>query len=530
MRSAMQALSIENDDLKEHSYVFFANTSKVMGHGFDPYLATLLPHLLAVITENELIAGADSDDEDVDDDQNGDDDDGSDRGKDMRLNVHEGFINNKKAALTAVGAMAEYTKESFAPYLESTLDTLIVDQMGALYSFHDIIRAEALECLPQLVCVACHATGVTALPNKLQVIVLPDLTAEIVRTAMKYLLLAMAEDEAKGPVSTALESVRSIIARVGVACLTLQVTPSTGPRIIDDLMQRILIIMNEKAPCQRVSSGDGHGDDEENDHDNIVMDSASDLIGTLAKTIGDQMIPFFDQLQKPLMRFLKPARPFSDRAMAMGCYAEVLLEFGPAALKYVENLMPLIKAGLADQMESVRRNSAYCVGVLVQATGLALAPHFMSILQALYPLCTRSADKMASDTGGADVDNALSSVARIINTGGASLIPLAQVLPVMLAALPLRSDTSEGPNIYGCLIDLVIAGDASSISLLPQILNAFGEALLPDSNAVQEVKEKVTCCLKELATGSPAHQQSFHAAIEHVEQAYRTSIQVVLST
>ena len=55
--------------------------------------------------------------------------------------------------------MAEYIKESFAPYLESALDSLIVDQMGALYSFLDIIRSEALECLPQLVCVACHATG-----------------------------------------------------------------------------------------------------------------------------------------------------------------------------------------------------------------------------------------------------------------------------------------------------------------------------------------------------------------------------------
>ena len=76
--------------------------------------------------------------------------------------------------------------------------------MGALFSFHDIIRAEALECLPQLVCVACHATGVTVLPNKLQTIVLPDLTAEVVRTSMKFLLLAMEEDESKGPVSTAL--------------------------------------------------------------------------------------------------------------------------------------------------------------------------------------------------------------------------------------------------------------------------------------------------------------------------------------
>lgn len=526
MQSAIQAFQIPDDDLKEHSYVFFANTSKVMGPGFVPYLAELVPHLLAVITENELTV-ADTDDEDNDDDEDHliGDEEGSDAGKDMRLNVHDGFINTKKAALTAIGAMAEYTKEAFAPYLESALDVLIVDQMGALFSFHDIIRAEALECLPQLVCVACHATGVTVLPNKLQTIVLPDLTAEVVRTSMKFLLLAMEEDESKGPVSTALESASSIIARVGIACLALQLNPNESPRIGEVLMQRVLLIMNEKAPCQKELSGDGLADDEENDHDNIVMDSASDLIGTLAKTIGDQMIPFFDQLQKPLMRFMKPARPFSDRAMAIGCYAEVLLEFGPSALKYVDTLMPLIKIGLADQMESVRRNSAYCVGVLVQATGLALAPHFLSILQALYPLCTRSVEKMASDTGGADVDNALSSVARIIIVGKAALIPLAQVLPVMLAALPLRSDTSEGPNIYGCLIELVLSGDPSSMVILPQILATFCETLLPNSNAVAEVKERVVLCLKEAASGSsPELQKVFVAAVEQIEPTLRSVI------
>jgi hypothetical protein len=195
MESAMKALNYDNDDLKEHSYVFFANTSKVMGKAFDPYLSTLMPHLLAVITENELIQGDDSDIEEGEDHE-GDEEEGSEPGT-MRLNVADGFINNKKAALTAIGAMAEYTKESFAPYLESALDTLIVNEMGALYSFHDIIRAEALECLPQLVCVACHATGVTTLPNKLEVIVLPNLTAEVVKTAMKFLLKAMEEDDSK---------------------------------------------------------------------------------------------------------------------------------------------------------------------------------------------------------------------------------------------------------------------------------------------------------------------------------------------
>jgi hypothetical protein len=98
----------------------------------------------------------------------------------------------------------------------------------------------------------------------------------------------------------------------------------------------------------------------------------------------------------------------------------------------------------------------------------------------------------------------------------------------MLAALPLRSDTTEGPNIYGCLIDLVISGDASTLTLMPQVLNAFGETLTVNSNAVAEVKGMVTLCLKELATG--ANQPTFLAAIERVEPTNSAAIQLALNT
>jgi hypothetical protein len=47
--------------------------------------------------------------------------------------------------------------------------------------------------------------------------------------------------------------------------------------------------MHEKSVCQKSSDGDGQADEEDGDHDNIVMDSASDLIGTLSKTVGDQV-------------------------------------------------------------------------------------------------------------------------------------------------------------------------------------------------------------------------------------------------
>ena len=67
---------------------------------------------------------------------------------------------------------------------------------------------------------------------------------------------------------------------------------------------------------------------------------------------------------KSLVKFTKSSRPYSDRSMAIGCYAEVFAEIGSEnVLRFTETLMPVVRVGLADNMESVRRNSAFCLGV-----------------------------------------------------------------------------------------------------------------------------------------------------------------------
>ena len=152
---------------------------------------------------------------------------------------------------------------------------------------------------------------------------------------------------------------------------------------------------------------------------------------------------------------------------------------------------------MGDSMETVRRNAAFCVGVLVEATGTALSAHFMQILSWLYPLCSRSEPQQATDMGGADIDNALSSVARMINVAQ-SLMPLDRVLPVMLSSLPLRSDYSEGENVYGCIARLVLSGEPNSLNNFPKILEAFAQVFQSDSKATAETKAVVKSCLQQL--------------------------------
>ena len=114
INSAMQGIQLNDLSLKEFAYVYFANAAKVMTNAFDPSLQQLVDHLVEVINESELVLG-NEDDEDEDDEEEADaeggdeedDEDDDEGGGSYRLNVHEGFINTKKAALTAIGALAE---------------------------------------------------------------------------------------------------------------------------------------------------------------------------------------------------------------------------------------------------------------------------------------------------------------------------------------------------------------------------------------------------------------------------------------
>ena len=98
--------------------------------------------------------------------------------------------------------MAENTCECFAPYLKETMDAMILEEMsGAAHSYHDIVRGEAQELMSQLVAVACHTENVQQKPAKLVMIPLPANTADVVKTAMKYYIDAMGDDESKQSVN-----------------------------------------------------------------------------------------------------------------------------------------------------------------------------------------------------------------------------------------------------------------------------------------------------------------------------------------
>jgi len=242
-------------------------------------------------------------------------------------------------------------------------------------------------------------------------------------------------------------------------------------------------------------------DEDDNGHDNLVMDSVVEVIGALAKAIGPAFAPYFEPFRLPLLKFTKSGRSYSDKAMAIGCFAEVIDEMGSIDPGSAQWVLPLFCGGLEDEMESVRRNSAFGLGAFCAAVGPAAAAHYPMILQSLRPLCVRSQSQAASDAGGADIDNAIAAVARMIKLCPGA-VPLPQVLPVFLGALPLRSDMLETTNVYGCLVFLLQSEEPTAVSLFPQILNIFAHVLSETSKTLPEAKALITSCLKAMSTDS----------------------------
>ena len=485
MQSANTGILLDDDELKEHSYVFYANTAKVMKSSFTPYLPQLVPHLLEVAKESET-EEEEAEEEDVDDD----DEDGE---KMATLNIYEGFVNNKKASLTALGALAEHLKEVFAPWIQQVVEMLMDQKDGCVHSRHEVIRAEAVAIMQSLVMSAAAATGITEAPQQGQILTLQPNLAHLNTISINACINVMREDVDMNVVSSACECVQGILNTLGVVALTDSFpTNDREIRAMDALAATIVMYLQEKAPCQEDYDEDP---DDEDGSSTLVTDSISDLIGALAKAMGANFVPYFDAFVIHLMRYAKPDRPYTDRAMAIGCFGEVIGEIGQDSFKYKDVLLPLLQAGVADEIENVRRNSSFTLGALIRSSGVAMVPFFMAILQWLHPLCARRTT--GTDTGGADVDNTLSTVAHMIKVSPDS-IPLNQVLPVMLTALPLRSDHLEGENIYGCLISLIQANNVIATSMIVQIKEKLHEALQQTGTL-----EKTSLIINEFLAANP---------------------------
>lgn len=133
------------------------------------------------------------------------------------------------------------------------------------------------------------------------------------------------------------------------------------------------------------------------DHDEIILGNTTDLIIWLAKCLGNEFIPVFNNIAPHLVVYTSEKHPKSDRNMAMGSIAEVMANSPGCIATYFNDFLQLIEANSHTDDSKINRNLAYAVGVLAQHAPLLFQPHLQSSMTLLQRLHANSSQPEAQD-------------------------------------------------------------------------------------------------------------------------------------
>jgi hypothetical protein len=465
---AIDGLNINSPDLREYAYGFFSNMAHVLGSDFADLLPHVMKHLIDSVNATDyaynkesgesLVAGVLGND-DVESDTD------TEELENSKFTVYSAIVDEKAAAISTIGVIAEVCKEKFEPYLQTCYSAISLN----LTHFHFDVKREVVGTLKLLM-------------SKNDVTELIDTYATL-----------MTEEEDKECVARMCETVSFVCKRFGPV-----LTKNTITKVTDALLD----LLQHKGEC---NENEIYG----KDHDMVLIDSVSDCIDELAKAYGPQFEPFYRNIYKTLFTYAKDAKSEGDVMMSVGTIGNVCGYLRHASIPYIETMLPLMIQCMKSPSSKIKRNAIFTLGLMCVSCPDQMKDYTLQILQMIAPLFKdpKKYDSMY-------VDNACATVARIITTFETSLTILDQVLNGLLDALPLRDDFNENPTIYGCILSLLKRGNNSAAKSMGKILNLFAN-ILGSEDLQPEIQQSIIEAIRDLSQKYP---QQFDNIMKEIKQ------------
>uniref|UniRef100_A0A669BY86 Importin 4 n=1 Tax=Oreochromis niloticus TaxID=8128 RepID=A0A669BY86_ORENI len=176
-------------------------------------------------------------------------------------------------------------------------------------------------------------------------------------------------------------------------------------------------------------------DDKETDihdvYDAMLQEFAGEGIPLVAASVpADNFFPFLNDLLPFIMNKAKSSCTVADRSFSVGTIAEIL-----------HALMSV--SGAKDSDPEVRNNSVFGLGCLAQAAGPIVVSDYPMMLSVFSNLLSKESDLRV-------IDNLCAALCRMIMSN-VDAVPLEQVLPALVARLPLKEDQEENNTVFSCL-------------------------------------------------------------------------------
>ena len=480
---------LDYSELREYGHGLFAEAAEALGERFAPYLAACLERARASL---ELDDGAvyDSDEErcgDSDADSSDSDSDRSDRARGAGINysVFSGVVEEKAAACRAVASYAHFCPDAFAGYVPTFAPTL-----GAMADhMHDAVRAQAHAALARLAQCALRSAPLPSFP---ETAVDTSPAFDFVDASLNAAHRALREDDDRDAGCAAMEAaaevIKSVARRDGVdldAAGAAGAGAAGGPgtarlhagKHVEGLAALCLRVLEGRAVCQEDADDDAdfrtpdasrespdvpdEDEDEEAELGVVVLEGCAELLPALVAVAGANAAAAFDPHFAALARRAGPSRPEGQRSVAYATLVEMVKALG--ASPAVARVAPAALAGCVAEIANahaagLRRNCAYCAGVLFELGGEAVAGQREALVAALCGVLRRREGGEGEDGEWAEKDagtrdNAASSAARALFAANGAVARDARLGPplmdALLAGVPLVEDFEECATAYG---------------------------------------------------------------------------------
>ncbi|XP_062992581.1 importin-4 [Elgaria multicarinata webbii] len=488
---------VDDPDLRRCTYSLFGSLGSVLGEALAPYLPRITTLMLYSIKSTEGVEphfGTGNsfllfDDEEEEAEVEGDEtftDDEDDEDLDLTgLSVTNTFMDEKEDACMALGEIAAAASVSFLPYMETSFHEIC----KLLECPHISVRKSAFEALGQF-CVSLsrlcdhdpsepHIAGF----RKLLSLVLP------------VYIKGIREDKERQVVMAILEMLEKVVK-------SCQREALREPGRLAELCQVIREVLEKKTACQDidVDEDEEDEDEEEAEYDLMLIEFAGEVIPTLAKVAGGEAFaPYFAGFLPLFLNKMKPACSCSDKSFAVGTVAEAIQGLGQAAISFIPRLLPQLTEAARDADKEVRSNAIFGLGVLAEQSGEALYEHYPKLLGLLSSIISQERNNRVAD-------NVCGAVARMVmaNPDG---VPIGQILPVLLHALPLKEDFEEYKTVFRCF-SFVYERNPQQLSQQVGEIVRVSSSVLDSKHLPAESRNTLVTLLHRLSAHCPAEFQT----------------------